>query len=98
MAPLVRAGSALGGALAGNRPLGREDRTVLGTLSVGLLAVAGVMAFMPTVVGWIVAAVAAWFGAVIGIRAYSQARRARAEERQVELIREALDEESGIDA
>jgi hypothetical protein len=53
---------------------------------------------MPTVVGWIAAAVAAWFGAVIGIRAYAQARRARAEERQVELIREALDEESGIDA
>jgi cardiolipin synthase len=98
MAPLVRAGSALGGALAGNRPLGREDRTVLGTLSVGLLVVAGVMAVMPTVVGWIAAAVAAWFGAVIGIRAYAQARRARAEERQVELIREALDEESGIDA
>ncbi len=38
MAPLVRAGSLLGGALAGNRPLGREDRTVLGTLSVAILS------------------------------------------------------------
>jgi cardiolipin synthase len=93
MAPLVRAGSALGGALAGNRPLGREDRTVLGTLSVGLLVISVGMAFMPTVVGWAAAAIAAWFGAVLGIRAYAQARRARAEEREAEVLQEAFDRE-----
>jgi len=82
MAPLVRAGSAFGGALAGNRTLGREDRTVLGTVSVLILMVALVAAFFPTVVGWAVAAVAIWFGTVTGIRALAQARRGRAEERQ----------------
>ncbi len=92
MAPLVRAGSALGSTLAGNRPLGREDRTVLGILSVAMLAAAGLAAFFPTVVGWALAAVAAWFGAVTGIRAFAQARRARAEEREGQRLREIQDE------
>lgn len=82
MAPLVRAGSALGGALAGNRPLGREDRTVLGTLSVGIVILGVLAGLFPTVVGWIVAATTFWFGTAMGIRAFSQARRARAEERE----------------
>ena len=82
MAPLMRAGSALGGALAGNRPLGREDRTVLGTLSVGILLVATLAGLFPTLVGWAVAAATFWFGAAMGIRAFAQARRARAEERE----------------
>ncbi len=82
MAPLVRAGSALGGALAGNRPLGREDRTVLGTVSALILLIAAVAAFVPTVVGWAVAVLGLWFGLAVGIRALAQARRARAEERQ----------------
>lgn len=81
MAPLVRAGSLLGGTLAGNRPLGREDRTVLGTLAFGTLVLGGMAAFLPTLVGWIVALVAFWFGAVMGIRAYKQAHRAHAEEK-----------------
>ncbi|HSH76552.1 MAG TPA: hypothetical protein VLA09_12760, partial [Longimicrobiales bacterium] len=66
----------------GNRPLGREDRTVLGTLSVGILLVAVLAGLFPTVVGWAVAGAAFWFGAVMGIRAFAQARRARAEERE----------------
>ena len=82
MAPLVRAGSALGGALAGNRQLGREDRTVLGTLSVGILLVAVLAGIFPTLVGWTVAGAAFWFGSSMGIRAFAQAQRARAEERE----------------
>jgi cardiolipin synthase A/B len=82
MAGLVRAGSAFGGALAGNRTLGREDRTVLGTVAVAFLVVGGAAAFLPTLVGWAFAAVALWFGSVAGIRALAQARRARSEERQ----------------
>ena len=81
LAPLVRAGAALGEALAGDRTLGREDRTVLGTVSVMIGALAMLAWFFPTAVGWIVWAVAAWFAVTTGIRAYLQARRARAEER-----------------
>ena len=81
MAPLVRAGSVLGGALAGNRTLGREDRTVLGTLSVAILVLAALAAIFPVFVGWAVAVVATWFGVVTGIRALAQRRRARAAER-----------------
>jgi len=82
MAPLVRAGSAFGGALAGNRQLGREDRTVLGTVSILILLVAVLAAFLPTLVGWTVAALGIWFGGAVGIRALAQRRRGRAEERQ----------------
>lgn len=82
MAPLVRAGSAFGDALAGNRRLGREDRTVLGTVSVLILLLALLGLLFPTVVGWTFAALAFWFGAVTGIRALAQARRGRAEEKQ----------------
>lgn len=82
LAGLVRAGSAFGGALAGNRTLGREDRTVLGSVAVAILVVAAVAVVFPTVVGWGFAVVALWFGTVTGIRALAQARRARAEERE----------------
>ncbi len=81
MASVLRAGVALGDALAGDRPLGREDRVVLGTLSAVVLAVAVLAALFPTVVGWTVAVVAGWFGITMGIRAYLQARRGRALER-----------------
>ncbi len=74
---LVRAGSSLGDAIAGHRTLGREDRTVLGTVAVLVLLVAGVSAFFPRWVGWFIAFVAGWFGIVLGIRALAQARRAR---------------------
>jgi hypothetical protein len=85
LAPFVRAGAAFGEALAGDRTLGREDRTVLGTVSVGIAAIAVFAWFFPTVVGWMIWAVAAWFAVTTGIRAYLQARRARAEERTAAL-------------
>ena len=77
---LVRAGSVLGDAIAGRRTLGREDRTVLGTLALSVLMVAAVSAFFPRIVGWFVAFMAGWFGVVLGVRALIQARRARREE------------------
>ena len=77
VADLVRAGSTLGDAIAGRRTLGREDRTILGTLAIGTLAVAVVAGFFPWIVGWIVAFVAGWFGIVLAVRALHQARRAR---------------------
>jgi len=74
---LVRAGSSLGDAIAGHRILGREDRTVLGTVAGLILLIAVFAGFFPVVVGWIVASVAGWFGIVLGVRAFLQARRAR---------------------
>jgi cardiolipin synthase len=94
IAPFVRAGASLGDALAGNRPLGREDRTMLGTLSVMVLIPAVLAALFPTVVGWAVAITAFWFAVILGVRAFLQARRARAEERQAEL-REPTEESGG---
>ncbi|HIF23186.1 MAG TPA: cardiolipin synthase B [Gemmatimonadetes bacterium] len=90
LAPFVRAGAAFGEALAGDRTLGREDRTVLGTVSVGIAAIAVFAWFFPTVVGWMIWAVAAWFAVTTGIRAYLQARRARAEERTAALDSEIV--------
>lgn len=87
LASVVRAGVVLGDALAGDRTLGREDRTVLGTVSVLILLVAAVAAWAPTAVGWMIAGVAGWFGITTGIRAFLQARRARQEERRA---REAM--------
>jgi cardiolipin synthase len=80
-ASVLRAREVLGGALAGDRPLGREDRTVLGTTSVVILLVALFAALAPAVVGWIVAIIAGWFGLTTGARAFLQRRRALAEER-----------------
>ena len=82
MAPLVRARAALGDSLAGDRPIGREDRTVLGTVSALILSTAIFTAFFPTFVGVVVAVLACWFGLTTGVRAYLQSRRARTEERQ----------------
>ncbi|MEM7415025.1 MAG: phospholipase D-like domain-containing protein [Gemmatimonadota bacterium] len=91
MASIVRAGEALGEALAGNRTLGREDRTVLGSLSIVVLGFAGLSALFPTAVGIVVAVIAFWIGAVTGVRALAQARRARREESAAQ---EALDDHS----
>jgi cardiolipin synthase len=81
LASVVRAGEAFGDVLADNRLLGREDRTVLGTVSVGILILAGLAAFFPSFFGWLLAGVAGWFGLSTAIRAYAQARRARKLER-----------------
>lgn len=94
LAGLVRAGSAFGGALAGNRTLGREDRTVLGSVAVAILVAAAVAMFFPTAVGLAFGALAIWFGVVTGIRALAQARRARAEEREAELHATTQEKES----
>jgi hypothetical protein len=83
MASVIRAGEAFGDALADNRLLGREDRTVLGMSSVLILIVAALAALVPTFVGWGVALVAGWFGLAMAMRAYLQARRARRLERSV---------------
>jgi cardiolipin synthase len=92
LANLVRAGTSLGSAIAGNRALGREDRTLLGTLALFLLGVALLAWFFPVAVGWLVAAVAGWLGAVTGIRAFVQAREARHEERKLQQVYERMDE------
>jgi cardiolipin synthase len=81
LASIVRAREAFGGALAGNRPLGREDRTVLGLVSIVLLAVAALASFVPALVGWVVVISAGWFGLTTGVRAFLQAQRARADDR-----------------
>ncbi|NNF37379.1 MAG: cardiolipin synthase B [Gemmatimonadetes bacterium] len=83
VADFVRAGSIFGDALAGHRPLGREDRTVLGTVSTMALVLAVVLAFLPHVAGWLLAAVLAWLGVTGSVRAFLEARRAR--EREVGL-------------
>lgn len=82
MASVVRASEVLGDALAGNRTLGREDRTVLGTLAVGVLLIAVLALLAPAAVGYVVGTVAAWIGVTTGLRAYVQARRARQQERE----------------
>jgi cardiolipin synthase len=83
LASLVRAREALGSALAGNRRLGREDRTMLGTLSFTILVFAVVAALVPTLIGWVVAILAAWLALTTGVRALLQARRARMGEGEV---------------
>jgi len=87
LASIVRAREAFGGALAGDRPLGREDRTLLGMVSVVLLVVAGIAALVPAVVGWLIVAFAGWFGLTTGVRAFVQARRARSEEQEDAVMR-----------
>jgi len=84
LAALVRAREALGAALAGNRRLGREDRTMLGTLSFGIFVIAMVAAVLPTLTGWVVAVSAGWLALSTGARAYLQALRGRREEKEAE--------------
>jgi cardiolipin synthase len=81
LASVVRAGESLGDALAGNRTIGREDRTVVGLLSAVVLTVGLFSAIFPTAVGLLVAFIAGWLGIVTAARAYGQAMRARAEEK-----------------
>ena len=94
MANLVRASTTLGSAIAGNRALGREDRTILGTVSFLLIALALFAGFYPAVFGWAVAVIVGWLGIVTGVRAFVQARQARLEERRLQRVNERLDEKS----
>jgi cardiolipin synthase A/B len=82
VADLVRAGSVFGRSLAGHRPLGREDRTVLGTASAAVLMVAVLFGVFPTFFGWLFAGILAWLGVVLGVRAFLEARDARREVRE----------------
>ena len=84
LASILRAGEVLGDELAGNRSVGREDRRVLGALSITVLAVGGLAMLIPTAVGFLVAVIALWFGITTGIRAWGQAMRARSDGGQVE--------------
>jgi cardiolipin synthase len=81
LADLMRAGSVFGTAIAGHRPLGREDRTLLGTVSAIMLVFALLFAFFPNVLGWTIAVLLGWVGIVTGLRAFVEARGARLEER-----------------
>ena len=74
---LARLGTALGEAIAGERVLGREDRTALGTSAVILLTLAAIMAIFPRFTAWTLAGLLGWFGLVLAVRAFLQARRAR---------------------
>ncbi len=78
IADFVRAGSIFGDALAGHRPLGREDRTILGTVSTMALVAAVLVALIPSWAGWALAAVLAWVGGTGAVRAFLEKRRARA--------------------
>ena len=84
IADFVRAGSIFGDALAGHRPLGREDRTVLGTVSAGALVLAVLLAFVPQLAGWLLAFVLAWLGITGSVRAFFEARRARERDAMLE--------------
>ncbi len=74
---LVRAGVTFSDALAGHRTLGREDRTILGTVSVMAIAAAAIVGFFPKAFGWAGASVLLWLGAVTGVRAIWHRMRAR---------------------
>ena len=80
VADFVRAGSTFGDALAGLRPLGREDRTVLGLVAVLTLPIAIFAGFFPVVAGWALAVILAWLGGVAAVRAWLEGRRARRQE------------------
>ena len=66
---LVRAGVTFSDALAGHRTLGREDRTILGTVAIIAISSAAVVGFFPLLFGWALALVLAWLGIVMGFRA-----------------------------
>jgi hypothetical protein len=77
LAQLVRAGVSFSDALAGHRTLGREDRTILGTVAIIAITSAVVVGFFPYVFGWALALVLAWLGIVMGFRAVWHRYRAQ---------------------
>jgi cardiolipin synthase len=77
IADFVRASSIFGDALAGHRPLGREDRTILGTVSTVVLVTAVLIAIFPHWAGWALATIMAWIGGTGTVRAFFEKRRAR---------------------
>ena len=91
LANLVRAGATLGSAIAGQRALGREDRTLLTTLAFLLLVFAVGAWIFPQVIGWIAAFVAGWLGVVTAVRAFVQGRQARLEEKRLQRVYERIE-------
>jgi cardiolipin synthase len=91
LAHLVRAGATLGSAMAGQRALGREDRTLLDTVVLLLVGLALFAWFLPEVLGALVAGIAGWLGLVTGVRGFMQWRRARKEEHSLRKTYERLD-------
>jgi cardiolipin synthase len=77
IADFVRASSIFGDALAGHRPLGREDRTILGTVSTAVLVGAVLIAIFPHWAGWALATIMAWIGGTGTVRAFLAKRLAR---------------------
>lgn len=77
LADLVRAGSSLGEAIAGSRVVGREDRAVLGTLTLALLLSSVLLFFFPRVLAWMLAFLLGWLGLVLTIRGLVSRRDAR---------------------
>ena len=77
LAHFMRAGASFGGALAGHRTLGPEDRTILGTVSVMAISAAAIVGFFPRAFGWAGAFVLLWLGVVTGVRAIWHRMRAR---------------------
>ncbi len=77
LADLFRAGSSLGDAIAGSRVVGREDRAVLTTLTLTLLAGALLLALFPRTLAWSLAVILGWLGGVLAIRGLVQRARAR---------------------
>jgi cardiolipin synthase A/B len=93
IADLARLGTALGEAIAGQRVLGREDRTALGTTAVVILTLALLLGVFPRVGGWVGAGVLGWLGVVLGVRAVVQSGRARRQERQERILGEGAPDE-----
>ena len=77
--------------MAGQRSLGREDRTLLGTVALVLVGLALFAWFLPEVLGALVAGIAGWLGLVTGVRGFMQWRRARQEEHNLRETYERLD-------
>jgi cardiolipin synthase A/B len=77
LAQLLRAGTSFSGAIAGHRTLGREERSVLGTVSILLLVAALLLVLLPKIVAWTAAAGLGWLGLVTAVRALAHRRRAQ---------------------
>ncbi|HCR03923.1 MAG TPA: cardiolipin synthase B [Gemmatimonadetes bacterium] len=90
IAHLVRAGATLGTVMAGQRSLGREDRTLLGTVALLFVGLALFAWFLPVVLGVLVAGITGWLGIVTGVRGLMQWRRARKEEHNLRTVYERL--------
>jgi len=80
--------------MAGQRSLGREDRTLLGAVALLLIGLALFAGFFPEVLGGLVAGIAGWLGLVTGVRGFMQSRRARKEENDLREVYERLDGKS----